>query len=86
MDAETVLARTDAPAGRRTETLDVGAEGPPEPLRQTLELLPELSSDVILVQYNDRVPRHLFPKLDDRGYAYETVEVDGGTATAIWNP
>lgn len=86
MDVEDIMAQTAAPSGRPTTTLDVRTLGPPEPLRQTLETLPDLSSDVVLVQYNDRVPQHLFPKLDDRGYEYETVEDEEGTATAIWTP
>lgn len=86
MDVEMVVARTEAPPERPTETLDVRSQGPPEPLRQTLETLPELSDEVVLVQYNDRVPQHLFPKLDDRGYEYDSVEEDGVIATAIWNP
>lgn len=35
----------------------------------------------VLVQYNDRVPQFLYPKLDDRGYEYET---DDAVVTAIW--
>lgn len=79
-----VLEVTDAPADRPTESLDVADLGPPEPLRRTLELLADLSDETVLVQRNDRVPQFLFPKLDDRGYAYETVETDDGVVTAIW--
>jgi len=79
-----VLEATDAPIDAPVETLDVAAAGPPAPLRQTLELLPELADDVVLVQYNDRAPQHLYPKLDDRDYAYETVEQADATATVIW--
>lgn len=80
----TVLEETDAPADRPVETLDVADLGPPEPLRRTLELLPDLPDETVLVQRNDRVPQFLFPKLDDRGYAYDTVETDDGVVTAIW--
>ena len=31
------------------------------------------------MQVNDRAPRHLYPKLADRGYAFETV-MDGDVA------
>ncbi|SFR85134.1 Uncharacterized conserved protein [Halomicrobium zhouii] len=79
-----VLAETDAPSDALVETLDVAAAGPPAPLRQTLELLPDLADDVVLVQYNDRAPQHLYPKLEDRGYAYETVEQADATITVIW--
>jgi hypothetical protein len=41
----------------------------------------------VLVQVNDRAPRHLYPKLDDRGYEYATVETgDGPVVTTIWQP
>jgi hypothetical protein len=80
----TALERTDAPADRPVETLDVRALGPPEPLRQTLELLADLPDETVLVQRNDRAPQFLYPKLDDRGYAYETVELSDAVVTAIW--
>lgn len=79
-----VLEATDAPADAPVEALDVAAAGPPEPLRRTLELLPELDDDVVLVQYNDRAPQHLYPKLADRGYRYDTVERDDGVVTVVW--
>jgi len=81
---ESILAETGAPTDAPVETLDVAAAGPPAPLRQTLELLPDLDDDVVLVQYNDRAPQHLYPKLDDRGYAYETVEQADATVTVVW--
>jgi uncharacterized protein (DUF2249 family) len=67
-------------------TLDVRELPPPQPLQTTLERLSELDDDTVLVQLNDRAPQHLYPKLDDRGYAYETVESDGAVVTAIWRP
>jgi len=75
MELETAaLERTDAPADRPVETLDdVRDLGPPEPLRQTLELLADLPDETVLVQRNDRAPQFLYPKLDDRGYAHETI-------------
>lgn len=80
-----VLTRTDAPTDAPVETLDVRQLGPPKPLSETLELLPELDDDTVLVQYNDRAPQHLYPKLDDRGYRYETVTQADMTTTVIWN-
>jgi hypothetical protein len=44
------------------------------PARRTLELLPNLAAETLLVQMNDRTPQRLYPKLDDRGYDYATVE------------
>jgi len=80
-----VLNRTDAPTDAPVETLDVRQLGPPKPLRETLELLPELDDETVLVQYNDRTPQHLYPKLNDRGYSYETVTQEDVTTTVIWS-
>ncbi|RQG96826.1 DUF2249 domain-containing protein [Natrarchaeobius oligotrophus] len=81
-----IVDRTDAPSDRPRETIDVRTLGPPEPLQRTLERLVDLPDETVLIQRNDRVPRFLFPKLEERGYAYETV--DGGTevVTVIWRP
>lgn len=81
---EGVFDRTDAPADRPRDHLDVRSMGPPNPLAKTLERLPELDDDVVLVQRNDRVPQFLLPKLDDRGYAYESVEREDDVVTLIW--
>jgi len=86
MDEKSVLGDLSAPNGRPTETLDVRSLGPPKPLKQTLERLTEVDDDVVFVQYNDRAPQHLYPKLDDRGYEYDTVETERATVTAIWTP
>lgn len=83
-ESDAVLERTDAPDGRPTRELDVRALGPPEPLVETLETLADLDDEVVLLQYNDRRPQHLLPKLDDRGYAYAHVETDDALVTAIW--
>lgn len=82
-----LLADVGVPEDRDREHLDVRELPPPKPLSETLELLADLSDDAVLVQSNDRVPQHLFPKLDDRGYVWESVEADDGTVlTAIWTP
>jgi len=80
---DTLLAETNAPATDSREVLDVRELPPPEPLKQTLETTADLD-DGVVVQVNDRVPQHLFPRLDDRGFAYETVERDDRVVTAIW--
>ncbi|WP_435176750.1 DUF2249 domain-containing protein [Halorussus sp. AFM4] len=82
--AERAVERTNAPSDRPTEVLDVRELGPPGPLTETLETLPDLADEAVLVQVNDRAPRHLYPKLGDRGYAYETVADGDATLTAIW--
>nr|WP_255198742.1 DUF2249 domain-containing protein [Halorarius litoreus] len=78
------IPETDAPTDRPVERLDARDLPPPEPLRQSLERLAELDDDVVLLQTNDRVPQHLFPKLEERGYRHDTVETDDGVVTAIW--
>ena len=78
------LAETPAPTDRDRELLDVRELGPPDPMVETLETLPNLASDVLLVQVNDRAPQHLYPKLDDRGYEYASVEVGEAVVTGIW--
>ena len=81
-----VAERTDAPTDGETVTVDVRNLGPPKPLRETLERVETLGGGDVLVQYNDRTPQFLFPRLDDRGYAYAAVETDATDAvvTAIW--
>jgi TusA-related sulfurtransferase len=84
------LAGTDAPLDRQRELLDVRSLGPPEPLVETLETLANAPEEVVLVQVNDRAPQHLYPKLEDRGYEYVTVEAgdaveeSGAVVTAVW--
>ena len=81
-----VVDRTAAPADRPQTVLDVRSLGPPEPLAETLELLADCPDETVLVQRNDRVPQFLFPKLDQRGYEYETLELEREVVTVIWAP
>ena len=81
---ETLLAETDAPSTTVHERLDVGDLPPPEPLQLTLETLADLDDDAVVVQVNDRIPRHLFPQLDDRGFAYAVIDRGDPVVTAIW--
>lgn len=86
-DPETeVRAALDFPPDAPTERLEVSDLGPPGPLKETLETLAELDDDTVLIQLNDRVPQHLYPRLTDRGYEFGTVERDDATITAIWKP
>lgn len=79
-----VVAETAAPREGPKETIDARELPPPQPLRRTLERLAELDPEAVLVQLNDRAPQHLYPKLSDRGYEYETVETDEFVGTVIW--
>lgn len=83
-ELEALLERTAAPADRSIETLDARELPPPEPLKNTLERLSELEPYTVLVQFNDRAPQHLYPRLTDRGYSYETIEEDDRVTTVIW--
>ncbi|MFB6121393.1 MAG: DUF2249 domain-containing protein [Halobacteriaceae archaeon] len=83
MSVESAVDDTDAPDGTRTR-LDVRELPPPEPLAETLERVEEMDPGTVLVQLNDRAPQHLYPKLIDRGYEYETVETADAVVTAIW--
>ena len=78
------LSQTDAPKTRPCETIDARELPPPQPLQNALDQLTEIDDSIVLVQLNDRRPQRLCPKLDDRGYDYETLE-DGDTiVTVIW--
>ncbi|WP_128906019.1 DUF2249 domain-containing protein [Halorubrum amylolyticum] len=78
------LSETDAPETRPCETIDARELPPPQPLRNTLEQLADIDDSVVLVQLNDRRPQHLYPKLDDRKYNYETLEDGDTVVTVIW--
>ncbi|WP_049985379.1 DUF2249 domain-containing protein [Halobellus rufus] len=79
------VAESAAPTDAPRELLDARDLPPPQPLQNTLERLVELDSDTVLVQVNDRAPQHLYPRLADRGYEYETVETDEAVVTVIWS-
>jgi len=84
--AARAIERTGAPTDRPRRALDVRAAGPPTPLTETLETLADLDDEAVLIQRNDRAPQHLYPKLGDRGYEYETIEDGEEVVTAIWRP
>lgn len=84
VDVTEIVSETAAPADSSRETLDARELPPPQPLQNTLERLAELDAETLLVQLNDRAPQHLYPKLTDRGYEYETTETDEAVVTVIW--
>lgn len=84
VEVTTLISETAAPSDRPWETLDARELPPPQPLQNTLERLADLDADTVLVQLNDRAPQHLYPKLIDRGFEYETIEASGIVATVIW--
>ncbi|WP_435320468.1 DUF2249 domain-containing protein [Haloarchaeobius sp. TZWSO28] len=77
------LERSNAPTDGSLDRLDVADLPPPQPLTKTLEHLADLDGGV-LVQFNDRAPKHLYPKLNERGFRYETEEIAGRIVTLIW--
>jgi len=83
VSVERAIDETAAPASEPVQRLNVADLGPPKTLKQTLETLASMEGGV-LVQYNDRAPQHLYPKLDDRGYEYETLEFEDTVVTVIW--
>lgn len=100
-DTDALLADIGAPTDAPRDLLDARDLPPPEPLQRTLERLADLEEGTVLVQFNDRAPQHLYPRLRERGYAFETVvaqgppgRTDGGdgaasaddvTVTVIWS-
>jgi hypothetical protein len=86
MNPKAYLADIDVESDRPIDFLDARELPPPEPLQQTMNRLADLDESTVFVQLNDRVPQFLFPKLDDQGIAYETVETDDGVVTAMWRP
>lgn len=78
-----LFAEGEVPTEPEWVTLDARVLPPPQPLQRTLERLAELD-DEVLVQRNDRAPQHLYPRLTDRGYEYETVTDGDIVLTAIW--
>jgi TusA-related sulfurtransferase len=84
VDVTDIVSETAAPTDRSWETLDARELPPPQPLQNTLERLSGIDTDTVLVQLNDRAPQHLYPKITDRGYEYETTETDGIVVTVIW--
>lgn len=80
---EELFADSAVPTDRPCQYLDVRELPPPEPLQQTLERV-EALDEPVLVQLNDRVPQHLYPRLEKRGYQYQTINDGEIVVTAIW--
>lgn len=78
-----LLEDDDVPNEGEVSEVDVRDLAPPKPLQETLQTLESMDDDGVLVQVNDRVPQHLFPKLEERGYAHKATGNDP-VYTAIW--
>ncbi len=78
-----LLEHESVPTGTDPVEVDVRELPPPEPLQETLGTLESMDTDGLLIQINDRQPQHLFPMLEERGFAYESTAKDPAY-TAIW--
>ncbi len=58
-----------------TLTIDVSELVPPEPMIKILTALEELPDGASLLVHHVRRPMHLYPRLDELGYPYETREL-----------
>lgn len=56
-------------------TIDVSELVPPEPMMKILAALEELPDGGQLTVHHVRRPMHLYPRLDELGYAHETTEI-----------
>lgn len=71
----------------RWARLDNRGLEPPEPMIRTFGALNELPDGQVLEIHNDRRPMFLYPHLEERGFHYQTVDQDDGSAfVRIWKP
>ncbi len=66
-----------------TVYLDVEGLEPPQPMALILETMAKLDPSKTLVVHHERVPVFLYPKLEERGYKYETHEFDSRNVKLI---
>ncbi|MCL5879126.1 MAG: DUF2249 domain-containing protein [Deltaproteobacteria bacterium] len=69
-----------------TVYLDVRGLEPPGPMAMILETMAKLDPSKRLVVQHERVPMFLYPKLDEKGYTYETQEIDQRNVKLIIKP
>ena len=74
-----------APEAPAEVLVDARGLEPPQPMQRILEALARLPQGAALRARTDRRPMLLYPKLEERGYRYETGEAeDDGYETRIW--
>ena len=76
-------ARAAASADGDMGVLDVRGLEPPEPMVQILERLDTLRPGQRLVVLHERRPMLLYPQLDERGFLYDTEEVEPGLVRIV---
>lgn len=91
--AATPAERSSAPSAASSpqapapSPLVVDARGlePPQPMAKILETLPRIAGGGQILALTDRRPMLLYPKLEERGFAYSTEEMaHGWFETRIW--
>ncbi|MBI3122709.1 MAG: DUF2249 domain-containing protein [candidate division NC10 bacterium] len=91
--AATPAERSSAPSAASSpqapspNPLVVDARGlePPQPMAKILETLPRIAGGGQILALTDRRPMLLYPKLEERGFAYSTEEMaHGWFETRIW--
>jgi uncharacterized protein (DUF2249 family) len=71
----------------RWTRLDNRGLDPPEPMMRTFAALGALADGEVLEIHNDRRPMFLYPHLEERGYRYQTLDQEDGSAfVRIWKP
>lgn len=80
-----VAVSAPAPSSGAEVVVDARGLEPPQPMQRVLEALAALPGGATLLARTDRRPMLLYPKLEERGYDYETNEAgDDGYETRIW--
>ena len=82
--APCTASRPAEPAG---DAIVVDARGlePPQPMAKILENLPRIAAGGLILAMTDRRPMLLYPKLEERGFAFSTEETTHGWfETRIW--
>jgi TusA-related sulfurtransferase len=59
--------------------LDARGLEPPQPMVKILEAIATLPPDATLAAHTDRQPMLLYPMLEQRGFAYETIKQSDGS-------
>lgn len=80
----TPVSKTETAAGCPI-VVDARGLEPPQPMAKILETLPRIEAGGQILALTDRRPMLLYPKLEERGFAYSTQETGNGWfETRIW--
>jgi len=70
---------TDVPCGGEFVEVDARGLEPPQPMVKILETLASIPEGTSLRARTDRRPVHLYSRLEERGYASESIEQEDGS-------